>query len=174
MNHSVSQSLLLNPIDHQSSCRLRDLEIAVQRTHEGLVRWQVDRFEQLSGIPLSGAEVTLLLLIAEGGRAISIKEMARITNRVDIPNIQYSLRKLASAGLTRKQGAGRSGVSYSLTEKGSRTAAEMQAAREDLLEEAFAGHPSKLVQLQGALAALEELTALYGSAEGSAGPASQD
>ncbi|OBY24817.1 hypothetical protein A9D60_23735 [Leisingera sp. JC1] len=174
MDHSVSQSLFSDPIDQQSSDRLRDMEIAVQRTHEGLVRWQVDCFEQLSGVSLSGAEVTLLLLIAAGGRAISIKEMARITNRVDIPNIQYSLRKLASAGLTQKQGAGRSGVSYSLTEKGSRTAAEMRAARENLLAGAFADHAGMMVQLQGALAVLEELTALYGSAGTSADPVNQD
>lgn len=173
MDHSVSHSLFSDPVDQQPSDKLRDLEIAVQRTHEGLVRWQVARFEQLCGVPLSGAEVTLLLLIAEGGRAISIKEMARITNRVDIPNIQYSLRKLASAGLTQKQGAGRSGVSYSLTEAGGRAAAEMQAARGSLLEQALADHPGMAVQLQSALAVLEEFTGLYGSAEGSAGPASQ-
>ncbi|NSY36655.1 winged helix DNA-binding protein [Leisingera sp. ANG59] len=145
----------------------------MQRTHEGLVRWQVARFEQLSGVALSGAEITLLLLIGESGRSISIKEMARITNRVDIPNIQYSLRKLASAGLTQKQGAGRSGVSYSLTEEGSQAAAEMRAAREDLLEKALAGSPGMAVQLQSALAVLEELTVLYGSTETSVGPASQ-
>ncbi|MDC0660888.1 winged helix DNA-binding protein [Leisingera sp. SS27] len=152
---------------------MQDLEIAVQRAHEGLVRWQVDQFEQLGGMTLSGAEVTLLLLIAEGGRAISIKEMARITNRVDIPNIQYSLRKLASAGLTHKQGAGRSGVSYSLTEKGSQTAAEMRSARENLVERALSERPGMAVQLQSALTVLEELTGLYGAAEGSAGSAGQ-
>ena len=143
---------------------LHRLEMAVQRAGEGLTRWQAGCFEQVSSVPLTGAEITLLLLIGSGGRAKTIKEMARCTNRVDIPNIQYSLRKLASAGLTSKQGAGRSGVTYSLTAEGERVSQEMHGVRERLLLQALAGQPGLAGRLDSAAEALEELAELYGAA----------
>lgn len=163
MDYSVGPSI--SPLTSGKAIdRLHSLEMAVQRAHEGLIRWQAESFEQLSSVTLSGAEITLLQLIGDGGRSKSIKEMARVTNRVDIPNIQYSLRKLAAAGLTRKQGAGRSGVSYSLTDEGCRVAAEMRELRSGLLGQAFEGRPEMAAQLESALAVLEELTGLYGGA----------
>ncbi|MEW2915277.1 winged helix DNA-binding protein [Leisingera sp. JC11] len=173
MDHSVGPSTFSHLSAELAKDKLRSLEMAVQRAHEGLNRWQSESFEQLSSVPLSGAEITLLLLIGDGGRPISIKEMARLTNRVDIPNIQYSLRKLASAGLTCKQGAGRSGVSYSLTEEGDRVAAEMQSVRDGLLLQALADRPEMAEQLDSALAVLEELTGFYGSGGRPAGADSQ-
>lgn len=166
MEQTVSQHVVSARFDQQPSNSLRNLEMAVQRAHEGLIRWQAECFERLSGVSLSGAEITLLLLIGEGSGSKSIKEMAGITNRVDIPNIQYSLRKLASAGLTRKQGAGRSGVSYSLTEEGSRMAVEMQAAREGLMQQAFPDLSGMNGELENALKVLEGLAGLYGAATG--------
>ncbi|KIC15859.1 hypothetical protein RA21_14865 [Leisingera sp. ANG-DT] len=174
LDHSVGPSTYSHPSAELAREKLHSLELAMQRAHEGLIRWQAENFEQLSSATLSGAEITLLLLIGDGGRAKSIKEMARITNRVDIPNIQYSLRKLASAGLTQKKGAGRSGVSYSLTEEGCRTVAEMRMARDERLGRALADRPGIAVQLENALAVLEELTGLYGSAPGAAGSGSRD
>lgn len=173
MDHSVSPTAFTHLSAEQAREKLHSLEMAVQRAHEGLIRWQAESFEQLSSVALSGPEITLLLLIGDGGRPKSIKEMARITNRVDIPNIQYSLRKLASAGLTRKQGAGRSGVSYSLTEEGSRTVTHMRTIREGLLGQVLADRPGIAVQLDSALEVLEELTGLFGSAAPVPGAESQ-
>lgn len=166
MDQSVSQHVFSTPIDQQPGYSLRSLELAVQRVHEGHIRWQAECFERLSGVSLTGAEITLLLLIGEGSGSKSIKEMARITNRVDIPNIQYSLRKLASAGLTRKHGAGRSGVSYSLTEDGNRMAADMQAARNDLVRQAYPDLSGMSRELENALKVLEELAGIYGATDG--------
>ncbi|WP_241479092.1 winged helix DNA-binding protein [Leisingera sp. ANG-M1] len=143
---------------------LHRLEMAMLKAVEGLTRWQAGCFEQVSSVPLTGAETTLLLLIGSGGRSKTIKELARATNRIDIPNIQYSLRKLASAGLTSKQGAGRSGVTYSLTAEGMRASEKMHGLRQQLLLQAVAGQPDLTGQLQGAAAALEELAELYGAA----------
>ncbi|MEX0303733.1 MAG: winged helix DNA-binding protein [Leisingera sp.] len=148
----------------QPAAGLHKLEMAVQRAGEGLIRWQAGCFEQVSGVPLTGAEITLLTLIGSRGRSKSIKELARATNRIDIPNIQYSLRKLASAGLTSKQGAGRSGVTYSLTADGAQVSEEMQGVRERLLLQVLAGHPDLAGRLESAAEALEELTELYGAA----------
>ncbi|MFY0312700.1 winged helix DNA-binding protein [Leisingera sp. D0M16] len=144
--------------------RLHQLELALQRAGEGLTRWQAGCLEQAGGVSLAGAEITLLLLIGSGRRSKSIKELARATNRVDIPNIQYSLRKLASAGLTRKQGAGRSGVTYSLTNEGGQLADKLHGHRERLLTQALEGRSELAGRLQGAADVLDELVELYGAA----------
>lgn len=144
--------------------RLDRLEVAVQRAEEGLRRWLAGCFEQVSSVPLAGAEITLLLLIGSGGQSKTIKDLAWSTNRTDIPNIQYSLRKLASAGLTRKQGAGRSGVTYSLTEEGTQLAGRIRNIRERLLLQELAGRPELSSRLANAAEALEELTDLYRAA----------
>ncbi|UWQ64476.1 winged helix DNA-binding protein [Leisingera caerulea] len=136
----------------------------MQRAGEGLTRWQAGCLEQVSGVPLAGAEITLLLLIGSGRRSKSIKELARSTNRVDIPNIQYSLRKLASAGLTRKQGAGRSGVTYSLTDEGCQLAEKLDSLRACLLTQVLDGRSELAGRLRGATDVLEELVELYGAA----------
>ncbi len=143
---------------------LHMLEMAIQRAGEGLTRWQAGCFEQLSTVSLASAEITLLQLIGDGGRFKTIKELARSTNRTDIPNIQYSLRKLATAGLTRKQGAGRSGVTYSLTEEGCQVAERLQDTRERLLLQALAGRPDLARRLHGAAETLEDLTELFDAA----------
>lgn len=144
--------------------RLYRLEMAVQRAGEGLARWQAGCLEQVSSVSLAGAEITLLLLIGSRRRSKTIKELARSTNRVDIPNIQYSLRKLASAGLTCKQGAGRSGVTYSLTDEGCQLADKLHAHRERLLTQALEGRSELAGRFQGAADVLEELAELYGAA----------
>ncbi|WP_323780901.1 winged helix DNA-binding protein [Leisingera sp.] len=113
---------------------------------------------------LASAEIILLQLIGKGGRSKTIKELARNTNRTDIPNIQYSLRKLASAGLTRKQGAGRSGVTYRLTEEGCKVAGRLQDTRERLLLQSLAGRPDLARRLHSAAETLEHLTELLGAA----------
>ncbi|WP_264212052.1 winged helix DNA-binding protein [Leisingera thetidis] len=164
MDNKVDPTPLTCQAAEPAADRLHRLELAVQCADEGLTRWQAECFAQVSNLPLAGAEITLLLLIGNGGQSKTIKELARSTNRVDIPNIQYSLRKLAAAGLTRKQGAGRSGVTYSLTDDGCRVAERMQAKRERLLERVLAGRPGLAGQLDSAADALEQLSELYESA----------
>lgn len=173
MDKRIGISAHSDPASDASGERLHQLEMAVQRAQEGLARWQAHCFEQVSSVPLSGAEITLLLLIGSGGRSKSIKELARFTNRVDIPNIQYSLRKLASAGLTCKKGAGRSGVSYSLTKEGTRVAGKMKSVREHLLLEALADRPGLASLMEGAQEVLEELTELYDTNAHTAGAGSK-
>lgn len=164
MNNNVDPSPVSYLTAEPAADGLQRLEMAVQRAGEGLTRWQAGCLEQVSGVPLAGAEITLLLLIGSGRRPKSIKELARSTNRVDIPNIQYSLRKLASAGLTRKQGAGRSGVTYSLTDEGCQLVEKLDTLRARLLTQVLDGHSELAGRLRGAADVLEELVELYGAA----------
>lgn len=159
----------------QTAQEIQALALAVQRAAEGLSRWQVFSFEQVCDVPLTGAEITLLLLIGEDGTAKAIKQLAAATNRVDVPNIQYSLRKLGSAGLTRKRGAGRSGVTYSLTAEGTAVLEQLLARRAGLVQkvlDAQAGLAASLHRTREALDALSEVYEVCGTAP--AEPAAQE
>src|SRR6056297_1614787 len=68
-------------------------------------------------------------------RPKSAKELARLSNREDIPNIQYGLRKLKKAGLIEAEGASRTGVVYSVTEEGRRVTDRYAEVRRALLIE---------------------------------------
>lgn len=98
--------------------RLAQLEYALMRTTESFGRWQAECLAASGEIHASGPENALLHVIRMNDRPKSVKELARLTNREDIPNIQYGLRKLAKAGLIEREGASRTGVVYSVTEKG--------------------------------------------------------
>lgn len=99
--------------------RLTELEYALMRTTESFLRWQAECLaESGAGVAASGPENALLHVIRMNDRPKSVKELARLTNREDVPNIQYGLRKLAKAGLIEREGASRTGVVYSVTDKG--------------------------------------------------------
>jgi predicted MarR family transcription regulator len=97
---------------------LTELEYALMRTMEAFGRWQTECAAASSGIGLSGPENALLHIIRMNERPKSLKDIARLTNRDDIPNLQYALRKLVSLTLVDRTGEGRLGTVYSVTQQG--------------------------------------------------------
>lgn len=138
-----------------------ELEFALMRAFEGFGRWQSECLASVSDLAASGPENALLHIIRMNGRAKSIKELARLTNRDDIPNIQYSLRKLVKEGLVEKHGSGRSGVTYSATEEGCRVTDEYSALRRKLLIAAVEDLPEFTEKLESATRTLNMLTGIY-------------
>jgi len=138
-----------------------ELEFALMRAFEGFGRWQSECLASVSDLAASGPENALLHIIRMNDRPKSIKELARLSNRDDIPNIQYSLRKLVGAGLVEKQGAGRTGVTYSATAAGRKVTDQYGAIRRKLLVERIQGVPGLSDQLQEATRALNILTGIY-------------
>lgn len=110
-----------------------ELEFALMRCFEAFGRWQEECLASVSDFPGTGPENALLHLVRMNERGKSIKELARLTNRDDIPNIQYSMRKLVAAGLIEKQGSGRTGVTYEATEAGRRVTDDYGTLRKQLL-----------------------------------------
>lgn len=94
-------------------------------------------------------------------RPKSIRDLARLTNRVDVPNIQYSLRKLISAGLVLRKGSGRSGVTYDVTEEGRRVTDDYGILRRQLLLRAIENVPGFLGRLADATRTLNLLSGIY-------------
>lgn len=138
-----------------------ELEFALMRTFEGFGRWQSECLASVSDLAATGPENALLHIIRMNDRPKSIKELARLTNRDDVPNIQYSLRKLIGAGLALRKGSGRSGVTYEVTEEGRRVTDDYAALRRQLLIKAVASVPGFSARLAEATRTLNLLSGIY-------------
>jgi predicted MarR family transcription regulator len=138
-----------------------ELEFALMRTYEGFARWQAECLASVVDLAASGAENALLHIIRMNDRPKTIKDLARLTNRDDVPNIQYSLRKLIGAGLVERKGSGRSGVSYEVTEEGRRVTEEYGALRRRLLIEAIESVPEMPARMREATRTLNLICGIY-------------
>ena len=138
-----------------------ELEFALMRTFEGFGRWQSECLASVCDLAATGPENALLHIIRMNDRPKSIKDLARLTNRDDVPNIQYSLRKLLGAGLILRKGSGRSGVTYEVTEEGLRVTEDYGALRRRLLMTAIANLPGFAGRLAEATRTLNLLSGIY-------------
>jgi predicted MarR family transcription regulator len=138
-----------------------ELEFALMRAFEGFGRWQSECLASVCDLAATGPENALLHIIRMNDRPKSIKDLARLTNREDIPNIQYSLRKLLAAGLIERKGSGRSGVSYEVTEEGRRVTDDYGALRRRLLLAEVATLPGFSARLAEAARTLNILSGIY-------------
>lgn len=141
-----------------------ELEYALIRSFEGFGHWQMQCLSAVADFAASGPENALLHMIRMNDRPKSIRDLAHMGNRDDIPNIQYSLRKLIKGGLVRKSGSGRSGVVYEVTAYGREVTDAYADVRSDLLIEAVKRVPDLMTRLQDAAHTLELLTGIYDQA----------
>ena len=140
---------------------MTELEFALMRAYEGFGRWQAECLAGVVDLAATGPENALLHLIRMNDRPKTIKDLARLTNRDDIPNIQYSLRKLIGAGLVVRQGSGRAGVTYEVTDAGRRVTEDYGALRRSLLISAIEAVPELPERLEDAARTLNLLCGIY-------------
>ena len=138
-----------------------ELEFALMRTFEGFGRWQSECLASVCDLAATGPENAMLHIIRMNDRPKSLKEIARLMNRDDVPNIQYSLRKLLRAGLIVRQGAGRSGVTYDCTDEGRRVTDDYAILRRKLLWAEIADMPGFAQRLAEAGRTLSLLSGVY-------------
>ena len=138
-----------------------ELEFALMRAFEGFGRWQSECLASVCDLAATGPENALLHIIRMNNRPKSLKEIARLMNRDDVPNIQYSLRKLLGAGLVARQGAGRSGVTYDCTEEGRGVPDDYAVLRRKLLLAEIADVPGFATRLAEASRTLNLLSGIY-------------
>lgn len=143
---------------------LTDLEYAVMRTYESFVRWQAECLAAVTGAALTGQDNALLHIIRMHDRPKTIKDLLHLTNRQDVPNMQYGLRKLLKLGFIERQGSGRVGVYYRATEDGAQVCDDYAKLRKKLLLEAAKNYPAFKQHSHDAGAHLEVLEKLYESA----------
>ena len=84
-----------------------------------------------------------------------------MANREDVPNIQYSLRKLIKGGFVVRTGSGRSGVSYKVSHLGREVTDRYADIRASLLIDAVRRVPELAQRLEDAARTLELKTGIY-------------
>jgi predicted MarR family transcription regulator len=116
--------------DHEIN--VAELEFALMRSQEAFSRWQSECLAAASGVSMSGSETALLHVVRLHDRPKPLKELARLTNRDDIPSLQYALRKLVKQGLVEQRG-GRANALYVVTGEGRKVTEKYGDLRSDLL-----------------------------------------
>lgn len=145
----------------ESEVAVAETEYALMRANQAFERWQTECLGSIIDLAASGEENAMLHIIRMNDRPKSLKDIARLANREDIPNMQYSLRKLIGAGLVTRQGSGRAGVTYEVTDKGREVTDRYADLRASLLIEAIEMVPDFTRRLEEATKTLELLTGIY-------------
>jgi predicted MarR family transcription regulator len=141
-----------------------ELEYALMRSFEAFGRWQAESLANVSDLAASGPENALLHIIRMNDRPKSIHDLAYMANREDIPNIQYSLRKLIKGGFVERKGTGRAGVTYEVTPLGKQVTDRYAEVRAALLIDAIKRMPELAQRLEETTRTLELMTGLYAQA----------
>lgn len=114
--------------------RITEFEWSIIRITEAFARWVTTTGSMLTEADIKFSEHLILHVIRMHNRPKTSATIARMINRDDIPNIQYSLRKLEAAKLIRKTKE-KSGkiFSYSVTDLGRSITDEYAKIRSELL-----------------------------------------
>ena len=140
-----------------------DFEFALMRAAESFARWQTECLAAVTGAHLSGADNAMLHVICMHGQPKTVRELMQMTNRSDLPNLQYGLRKLMQLGFVTKSGSARKGVFYAGTPEGIRVCEDYAKLREKLLLKGAEGVPGFLAGADALHDRLEALERLYES-----------
>ena len=111
-----------------------DFEYAIWRFSAAFVRWQADCMSCATAAGLSGQDAAILHVIRMRDRPKSLSEIARLLNRDDVANIQYSIKKLLTAGLIEKaESASKKQTSYIVSAAGAGVTASYSEHRSNIL-----------------------------------------
>lgn len=111
---------------------------------------------------LTGQDNVILQQLMFTSKPRSVSELSRFSNRDDISNIQYSLRKLTAAGLIEKiPGSTNRDTRYRATMAGQKLTENLIASRRELLIAPSANITDIESQLKAATTSLSLLTGLY-------------
>ena len=82
--------------------KITEFEWSIIRCHEAFTRWITAANSVIVEADIKSSEYIILQVIRMLDRPKNGITIARMINRDDITNVQYSLRKLESAGLIKK------------------------------------------------------------------------
>jgi predicted MarR family transcription regulator len=114
--------------------KLSEFEFLLWRLFYSFNKWHEDCQSCVSNDAVSADEIALMHLIRMRDRPKTISEIARLMNRDDLQNIQYSLRKLTSMGIIQKsKKQSKKIVYFEITEKGSKITEKYGRVRRDFI-----------------------------------------
>lgn len=114
--------------------RITEYEYAVVRFYEAFVRWVTSAGAVVADADIKFSEHLILHVIRMQDRPKNSSTIARLINRDDIPNVQYSLRKLEAANLIKKSyEKGSKTPNYTMTPLGEKVTDEYARLRSEIL-----------------------------------------
>lgn len=129
---------------------LTELELVVMRFHQAFERWVVHVTERSGDPNLSFSESVLLHSVRLQNQPCTTQSIARLLNRDDIPNVQYSLRKLVKGGYLAHASGNAKNHAFTLTERGLRITDYYARIRHEVL----VAHARNLETMEGELQAI--------------------
>jgi predicted MarR family transcription regulator len=134
-----------------------EFEWGLIRLYEAFARWVSTASSLLIDEDIKFAEHMILHIIRMHNRPKNSMTIARMMNRDDVANLQYSLRKLEAAGLINKSKdkTGKS-FSYVVTERGKQITDGYAAIRSDLLIRAL----STISDVDGRMAEMTKMVSV--------------
>lgn len=134
-----------------------EFEWGLIRLYEAFARWVSTTSSLLIDEDLTFNEHMILHIIRMHNRPKNSITIARMMNRDDLANLQYSLRKLESAGLISKsKDKNGKSFSYVVTERGKQITDGYAAVRSDLLIRAI----STISDIDGRMAEMTKLVSV--------------
>ncbi len=142
-----------------------ELEFSLIRATSAFDRWQAECLAAVAHQQLGSTDNAILHVIRLKERPKTTTEIARLLNRDDVANLQYSIRKLQDAGLIERCRAGkRKGTSYRVTQRGKMTTEEYAVLRSNLLMNLIPSVERWDEQVQGAKRILDLMRGIYDQA----------
>lgn len=148
----------------ENEIKATDFELGLWRVFYGFMRWQQECERNVNGSNLTGQDLSVLHTIRMKDRAKSITDIARLLNRDDMFNIQYSIRKLLKLRFIQKVKLPDSkSISYQMTAIGIKNTDNLAIARKKILIDMFIKDAD--LNLEETTRTLVKLKAIYDQAE---------
>jgi len=145
----------------EKESNLTEFELQLWRVFSGFMRWAEECERYVNGTKLTGHELAVLHIIRMKERPKSITDIARILNRTDTYNIQYSIKKLMRMNLIQKLVESpnyNKSTLYQITEAGIKnTDAYTQARRKILIDICTQDSTIKLAEITNAISKLKSI-----------------
>jgi predicted MarR family transcription regulator len=146
----------------ETELKVTEFEFSMMRVTEAFSRWVAAADELVGLSEFKHVEHVILHIIRMQDRPKSGATIARLLNRDDLANIQYSLRKLENAGLIEKnKEGGIKNLNYSITELGEKLTNEYAKLRSELLIRSIKNITDFNGRVEDATQLLSILTGIY-------------
>lgn len=151
----------------EAEIKVTDFELQLWRVFYGFLRWQEECESSINGTDLTGNELAILHVIRMKDKPKTIYDIARLLNRNDNFNINYSIRKLLKMGLIEKvrvtQASKKVSGFYQVTEVGIHNTDAYTEARKHILIAMF--NQTSELNLDDIAKMLAKIKAIYDEAD---------
>lgn len=118
---------------HADDILLTEFELVMLRFQQAFERWALHVMARCGDQTMSFAEIVLIHAVRLQEQPSSAQSVARILNRDDIPNVQYSLRKLVKRGYLEHTHGSSKNYTFAATDLGRRITDDYAEVRHTML-----------------------------------------